>query len=173
VQLRNAPIPPGWEALAPRRDEFVQLFTAAVKFVRPPLVVAVGEPAVSIPCIRDIRREHVLFTGDEVTGWVDFGALDFETPAVDVARVLVEFYDEDSASRQTLLATYEESCRGTSLETCPLTLVDAFVRAGTLLSPWTWLRWILLEGYDFADHAAVLARLDRLLSRLRRLVESG
>ena len=40
------------------------------------------------PCLRDIWHDHVLFTGDKVTGLVDFGAIDIDTPATDIARLL-------------------------------------------------------------------------------------
>jgi Ser/Thr protein kinase RdoA (MazF antagonist) len=36
----------------------------------------------------DVHHDHVLFTGDEVTGVVDFGAADYDSPAGDVGRLL-------------------------------------------------------------------------------------
>lgn len=170
--LRRADLPAGWESLAERREEYVRLFNAAVRFVRSSLIAVVADPVQLTMCIRDIRREHVLFTGDEVTGWVDFGALALDSPAVDVARVLVEFCDNRRGEWPALLALYEQTCRGTFLEQASLHLIDAFDRSGTLLAPWNWLRWIFLEGCNFADRAAVLARVDQLLTRLRRLVET-
>ena len=38
------------------------------------------------PCLRDARPEHLLFTGEQVTGLVDFGAMAIECVAADLAR---------------------------------------------------------------------------------------
>lgn len=40
------------------------------------------------PCIRDIWHDHVLFDGDRVTGLIDFGAMQIDTPATDIARLV-------------------------------------------------------------------------------------
>ncbi len=58
-----------------------------------PLAIAQLEPLANIalplqPCLRDIWHDHVLFTGDQVTGLVDFSAIDIDTPATDIARLL-------------------------------------------------------------------------------------
>jgi len=45
------------------------------------------------PCVRDIWHDHVLFTGNEVTGLMDFGALAVDTPATDIARLVNSFAD--------------------------------------------------------------------------------
>jgi Ser/Thr protein kinase RdoA (MazF antagonist) len=173
AEVRHAAVPVGWERLTLQRDEYAQLLGTAARQVRPVLVAVAADQVDQAVCIRDIRREHVLFTGDEVTGWVDFGALALESPAADAARVLGEFCDERRPEWVTLLAPYQHTCRGTSLESCSLHLVDAFDRSGTLLAPWNWLRWIFLEDRDFPDRDAVVRRFDQLLARLRRMVETA
>ena len=40
------------------------------------------------PCICDVHAEHVLFTGDRVTGVIDFAAMKTDHVAVDLARLL-------------------------------------------------------------------------------------
>ncbi|MDQ2622431.1 MAG: aminoglycoside phosphotransferase family protein, partial [Actinomycetota bacterium] len=40
------------------------------------------------PCLRDARPEHFLFQGNVVSGLVDFGAMDVDTVAGDLARLL-------------------------------------------------------------------------------------
>ncbi|MBX9582538.1 MAG: phosphotransferase, partial [Gemmataceae bacterium] len=47
------------------------------------------------PCLVDARRDHVLFTGDAVTGLVDYGAVQDDHPAADLARLLGELAGED------------------------------------------------------------------------------
>jgi hypothetical protein len=171
--LQSLAARPEWRELEPRRDAFLQLLPRAAEVVRPRLVAA-GERIVElIPCIRDIRREHVLFVGDEVTGWVDFGALEMEHPAVDVARVLMEFVGDDAARRVTAVAAYASAPTRPDAAWCEASLVAAFEQSTTILSPYNWFRWIFVEGRDFADRRAVLDRVDRLLARLRRLVETA
>ncbi len=173
TEVRHAAVPLGWERLAVQRDEYVQLLGTAARQVRPMLTAVTADHVEQAVCIRDIRREHVFFTGCEVTGWVDFGAMSLESPAADAARVLGEFCDERRPEWTTLLAPYQHTCRGTLLESCSLHLVDAFDRSGTLMAPWNWLRWIFLEDRDFPDRDAVVRRFDQLLARLRRMVETG
>jgi len=77
-----------WPELAP----FAQHFIAALPRVVT-RAIAQLEPLADIvlplqPCIRDIWHDHLLFTGNEVTGLVDFGALDIDTAATDIARLL-------------------------------------------------------------------------------------
>ncbi|MCG8433544.1 MAG: phosphotransferase, partial [Gammaproteobacteria bacterium] len=47
------------------------------------------------PCIRDIWHDHVFFTGNRVTGMIDFGAMRDDFPAVDVARLLGSLVGDD------------------------------------------------------------------------------
>ena len=77
-----------WPDLAPLARHFVAALSRAV-----PHSIAQLEPLAHArlplqPCLRDIWHDHVLFTGDEVTGLIDFGAIDIDTPATDIARLL-------------------------------------------------------------------------------------
>jgi homoserine kinase type II len=195
--LRRCDVPAVWHALDSRRAKFLDLFPRVAVAIRPAVVAAAAMPVPMLPCIRDIRREHVLFTANVVSGWVDFGAMRDEAPAADVARVLGEFVDDRSewprftaeyvAVSQLALAHDSVAERvGTSAgastaakygdlfasERTLLRLIQAFDQTGTLLSPYNWFRWILVEGRDFADRRAVVERLDRLLVRLRRMAST-
>lgn len=177
-RIQSADLPHDWQELARRRDEFVRLFAEGARFVRPQLAATATVPVALLPCIRDIRREHVLFTDDEVTGWVDFGALRDDHPACDLARVLGEFLDDDRGRWDAALEQYADR-QQRELPRLPRevwmqpALVQAFDRSGTLLSPLNWLRWIFLEQRDFPDRDAVVRRFDQLLARLRRMVETA
>jgi len=59
--------------------------------------------------LRDIHREHALFTGRKVTGIIDFDAVRVDTPAVDLSRWASSFacYAEDpNAAIDATLAGY-------------------------------------------------------------------
>ena len=55
------------------------------------------------PCLRDARPEHFLFVENVLTGLIDFGAMDFETVAGDLARLLGEWLPDLPELRGCLL----------------------------------------------------------------------
>jgi len=118
------------------------------------------------PVVRDVHREHVLFTGNEVTGLIDFGAMSVDNPAVDLARLLGSYDIDDAEERSALLIDYSPN-----LLSDELSAVEAFDRSGALLSPFRWLWWLFVERRTFRDMAAVAHRFDVLLQRLTRLVD--
>ena len=52
-----------------------------------------------------------------------------------------------------------------------LSLVLVFDRSTVLLGGMQWLQWIFVEGRQFGDPKAVLARVDEFVTRLGRLHE--
>lgn len=149
-----------------RGQEFLQLFASA----RSRLEAAFGATIDSVvplqPVIRDVTADHVLFTGDEVSGLIDFGSSAVDTPAVDLARLIGSFVGDDAALRDAALAAYETSGHGRSLTTCERQLVVWLDTTGVWLSPYRWLRWIFVERRQFADEQAVVQRFDALMQRV-------
>jgi homoserine kinase type II len=121
------------------------------------------------PCIRDVWHAHILFEAEEVTGIVDFGALRADNVATDVARLLGSLAQDDVTAWQAGLAAYQSVRRLTRNEH---NLVLAFDRSTVLMGGLQWLEWIYLEGREFSDEAAVLARLDEFLVRLEHLSQT-
>ncbi len=115
------------------------------------------------PCVRDIWSDHVLFLGDRVSGVIDFGALQFETPAADVARLLGSMARGDAAGWRAGLDAYR---RVAPLGPDEARLAQWFDRCGVLLGGLHWVRWIYQEGRTFDDYGAVARRLAALLVRL-------
>ena len=60
------------------------------------------------PCLCDVWHDHVLFDEDYVTGIVDYGAMKIDHPAVDVARLLGSFVEDDAEGWATGLAAYRK-----------------------------------------------------------------
>lgn len=118
------------------------------------------------PCIRDIWHDHVLFTGREVTGLVDFGAMQPDNVATDVARLLGSLAGDDTVQWQRGLEAYE-SIRPLAAEERELVL--AYDRSGVLLSGLNWLRWIYVEERQFDHRETILRRLDGFVQRLDHL----
>jgi len=122
------------------------------------------------PCIRDIWSDHVLFTGREVTGIVDFGAMRYECPLGDIARLLGSIAGDDLTAWQTGLAAYAEVRPLAPHAIESLTMFDA---TAVLLSGMNWIRWIFPEQRHFEDRQTVLSRLERIAARMDSLARRG
>jgi Ser/Thr protein kinase RdoA (MazF antagonist) len=136
-----------------------------------PRAIALHEPLLNAsfslqPCLRDIWHDHVLFTGEEVTGIVDFGGMDVETPACDVARLIGSLVGSDVAKRQIGLAAYSTV---RPLSANELQAVAAFDTSIILLAGCNWIRWIYIEGRHFEDRTQVLQHFRRIVERTHML----
>ena len=117
------------------------------------------------PVIRDLWHDHVLFTRDEVTGIVDFGALRIDSAACDLARLLGSLVGDDTAAWSFALDAYAAVRPLTSEERELIPVLD---EANLVLAGLNWLTWICVERRTFEDLPAVFARLDETLARLER-----
>jgi Ser/Thr protein kinase RdoA (MazF antagonist) len=127
------------------------------------LQLAAKQPVELQPVIRDIWHDHVLFEVDQVSGIVDFGAMQVDSVAGDIARLLGSLVADDAAGWQIGLAAYE-SIRSLSLREHGL--LPTFDRSGVLLGAINWLTWIYLEKRKFSDLRAVRSRLEAAIGRL-------
>jgi len=119
------------------------------------------------PVIRDIWHDHVLFTGDEVTGLIDFGAMQNDCVSTDIARLLGSLVGDDADGWKCGLNAYR---RERSLTPDEESLVQVFDASTVLLSGMNWLQWIYVEGRHFDRRTTILARLDVTIVRLEGLV---
>lgn len=155
-----------WPELAPLARQFIAALPIAAQ-----KAIAKLEPLVDIrlplkPCLRDIWHDHILFTGDEVTGIVDFGAVDVDTPAGDIARLLGSLVADDPEGWQSGLEAYsavrsllpEESSASSALD-----------KSGTVLAGGNWIRWIYIERRKFENELQVIGRFRHILARLKRM----
>ena len=117
-----------------------------------------------MPAIRDIWHDHVLFTGDVVTGIIDFGAMRMDTPLTDIARLLGSLAGDDRDAREFALDSYHTL---RPLSDQDRWLIDVLDTSGTLLAGFSWLEWLYLDRRDFADLDVVHQRLDGILVRLQ------
>lgn len=155
-----------WRAFALRVQRIVDWFRQVAPIVQSRLRRA-GSPALPIqPCARDIWHDHVLFTGDEVTGIIDFGAMRSDSRVFDVARLLGSLVGDDRDAWRSGLERYGQLLPLSAQEAGLLRLADATT---VLLSAMNWARWICLDQRTFDDSDAVLAKLDGVLPRLERL----
>lgn len=122
------------------------------------------------PCIRDARRDHFLFEGVELTGIIDYGAMDLDSVAGDLARLIGDWLgvDPEGSLRARAVSAYEEIC---PLDHDEKKILEFFERSTALLAPGHWVRWHFEEGRRFEDPRAVERGLKRGLAQLQRLVE--
>ncbi len=116
------------------------------------------------PCLRDIWHGHVLFTGENVTGIIDFGAMDIDTPATDVARLLGSLVGDDEVGWQTGLCAYSTIRQLSADEERATKALDA---TGTIVAGCNWLQWIYVEGRKFEDREQIIERFRRIAARSR------
>ncbi|HEY2154142.1 MAG TPA: phosphotransferase, partial [Isosphaeraceae bacterium] len=84
------------------------------------------------PVIRDARPAHFLFTGDRLTGLVDFGAMGLESPAADLARLIGEWIGPDLAGRSAALDAYTAV---RPIDASEARHIDVFAESGAWLGP--------------------------------------
>lgn len=162
AESQTSPTPHSWPALAERAN--VWLATARQRAVR--LLRRWAEagpvPEPLQPCIRDIWHEHVLFEGEQVSGIIDFGALQPDCVATDLARLIGSLALSDRAAWHQALLAYETLRPLSGAERRWVGLLDS---AAVLLAPAQWFAWHYGEGRRFDDPARVLARVDEYLAR--------
>lgn len=115
------------------------------------------------PCIRDLRGEHVLYTGNAVTGLVDYGAMALDHPAVDLARLLGDLAGENVERFSGGLRAYR---RAGGMLAMPDELVRVLDRSGAVCSVIGWLVRLLIQQRTFGDRTAIMARLTELIARV-------
>lgn len=114
------------------------------------------------PCIRDIWHDHVLYTGDEVTGIVDFGGMDVDTLASDIARLLGSLVGDDETNWRVGIQAYS-SVR--PLSAAEAQAARALDHSGTILAGCNWLEWIYIDRRRFENPAQLIERFRRIVAR--------
>jgi homoserine kinase type II len=164
--LSKAIVESDWPELARLAREFTHRAPPALDRVAKRLESAVRCQVPLQPCIRDVWHDHVLFTGEQVSGLIDFGAMRVDNIACDIARLVGSFVADDVPKWSAAVAAYS-SIR--PLSDSERELVAAFDQSTVLLGGLNWVRWIYVEGRSFPDRRRVAERLSALLGRLRHL----
>jgi homoserine kinase type II len=155
-----------WPELAPLARQFIALLPSAL-----PSSIAKLEPLVGVglqlqPCLRDVWHDHILFTGDEVAGIIDFGAIDIDTPATDIARLLGSLVGDGAQGWQAGLAAYSAIRPLSPEESLSVLALD---QSGTILAGCNWIRWIDIERRRFENRLQVMDRFRSILARLMQI----
>jgi Ser/Thr protein kinase RdoA (MazF antagonist) len=144
--------------------EILALSQARLPGLEPKLATAARQPLPLTPAIRDIHHQHVLFTGDEVTGIIDFGAMRIDTQLADIARLVGSLAGDDDPDWQIALQAYQ-AVRPLSDE--DRHLIRVLDESTVVLSGLSWLRWLYLEQRDMGPEGPIAQRLGEIVQRLR------
>jgi Ser/Thr protein kinase RdoA (MazF antagonist) len=158
-----APVEP-WAGIAMTALPWLSSLWARAAAMNIRLLEALTVPLPLQPVVRDATREHFLFTGDVVTGLVDFGAMAEDHVTVDLAR-LAGSYGGDPSIVEQIWRTYAASKHALRLTDFDRRLIDLLDQSGVLIAPYRWLRWIFVEERRFADPQAVARRIGKLITR--------
>lgn len=122
------------------------------------------------PCLCDVWRDHVLFTGDTVTGLIDYGAMKRDFVGVDLARLLGDLVGGDRVLFQAGLDAYRLA--GGVLDT-PDGLTSDLDWTGVVCGAIVWVIRLGTNDARHADPRAVADRLAQLVTRLEGMGQSG
>jgi homoserine kinase type II len=161
-ELSRAITASSWPELAPLARQFLATLPRALPKAIAKLEPLANHPLPLQPCLRDIWHDHVFFTGNEVTGLIDFGAVDIDTPATDVARLLRSLAGDNASDWQIGLDAYAEVRTLSHHELLAARALDA---SGTILAGCNWIRWIYVERRQFENQVQVIDRFRRILDR--------
>ena len=165
-RLAGAVHPGRWPDAARIAWRLIDGFRRAAPRLAPLLESAarVGVPLQAV--LADIQHDHVLFTGQQVTGIVDFGSMRVDSVAADIARLLGSMVGDDRACWQAGLDAYQRVRPLTPQEAL---LTEAFDRSTVLMAGMNWIDWVFRQGRQFGDPQAVLTRMQEIARRLDRL----
>lgn len=157
-----------WPELVPLAQAFIASLPATIS---PAIVLLVPFERTALPmqpCLRDVWHDHVLFTGDEVTGMIDFGAIDIDTPATDIARLLgslaasnldrSQVWGEGLAAYNTIRPLSKDEIRA----------ARALDSSSPILAGCNWIHWIYIDGRKFEHRGQVIERFQRICRAVER-----
>jgi hypothetical protein len=154
-----------WPELAPLARRFLALVPKLLPEALQGLTPLAAASFILQPCLRDIWHDHVLFTGNTVTGMIDYGAIEFDTPATDIARLLGSLVAADATGWREGLAAYRRER--------PLTVnaelaAKALNVCGPIVAGCNWVHWIYVEGRQFENSQQIIQRFQRIVAVCER-----
>ena len=152
--------------------QLAELLSAALPTLRRhvPLAIAALEPwrtqpGPVQPCLCDVWHDHVLFTGDRVTGIIDYGSMKLDHPAVVLARWLGVAIGEDRERLERGLRAYRQAGGPWNPDAEFVSRLD---RTGAVCAAIHWIRRLSATSAPF-DGDRVLERVRKVAARLNAI----
>jgi Ser/Thr protein kinase RdoA (MazF antagonist) len=155
-----------WREFADLGHEILEHYRRVAPFVAGQLQVGLESRVPLQPCLRDVWHDHILYSGDSVTGLIDPHAARSDSVATDLARLLGSLVGDDRRAWSVGLDAYQEI---RSLSAGELALVELFDQSAVLLSGMTWLDWHCVQSRVFEDRERVIGRMRGIVARLKIL----
>lgn len=143
--------------------EIIDRFRSMRDRLRAELIEMLETPVPLQVCLRDVWHDHVLFTGDEVTGLVDPSAARVECVAADLSRLLGSLLGSWGERWEVALQSY---CGTRPLSPNEYRLIGVLHRSGALLSGMTWIERRLRDEIPGDTMPAIVSRLEDFRSQL-------
>jgi len=160
----------GWRPQIPPDDPVQEWAERAWSLLPGRVVLAIGDLQPWLdrdvplhPCWCDPWHDHVLFTGDRLTGLVDHGSVKEDHAAADLARLLGSLVGDDTALWQRGIDAYRAVHPFPDADVALISVLD---RTGLVASAANWLRWLYHDQRSYADRQAVAERLRGIVERL-------
>lgn len=163
-----------WERFRPAFDRFdaesrtllrsaAAVANARLSDSRRSLTAWAATPVVVFPCLCDVWCDHVLFSGDRVSGVIDYSAMKVDSPAVDLARLLADLVGPRSERFAEGLVAYRAASP-------PMPVSDELVRVLSATGVVCGIaNWVL----RLAGGGVIPARVHARLRELLHSAESG
>ncbi len=118
------------------------------------------------PVIGDVWHDHILLTGDNVAGIIDFGAMKNDSIALDFGRLAGSLVGDDPVGWGTSIEVYRTIHPLSDLEFSISRTLDS---SGTALGGMNWLNWICIENRQMGSPMVVFNRLQQIALRMETL----
>jgi Ser/Thr protein kinase RdoA (MazF antagonist) len=116
--------------------------------------------------LRDVHREHILFEGGQVTGMVDFDAVNQDTRATDLARWVGSFADFGNSTSHLWTAAIEGYTQQHTISPCEQELAGAIEEASWFIHLANWVIWTTKSSREIPGGLeAAERRIECLLRR--------
>jgi homoserine kinase type II len=114
-------------------------------------------------CVGDVWHDNLLFTGNQLTGLIDYGAVKVDHVAADLGRMLGSLVGDDEGLFARGLWAYAAEA---PLDAGAGELARVLDQTGVVLAAANWLRRLYGDREAFPDRAAVARRLAALVGRM-------
>lgn len=117
--------------------------------------------------LRDVHREHILFSAGQPSGLVDFDAVGRDTVATDIARWVSGFVESGTDPRPLWDAAGAGYRRVLPFSACERELAGAISQSSGVILLANWVVWMALEQRDFSGCSDLVdRRVAELMGRM-------